>query len=129
MKPGRKLHLGMRKPPWGWPTGVFFKLKAAVQRSVFECFLAPPSGDIMAPFHMALTAVGLDEFVADVHRMHKITDHGARRDIFLLLIDHGVAEVTILGNDPAVPALMFSVVAAEAAREIEVADVIGICVP
>jgi len=87
------------------------------------------SGDIVAARHVTIAAVGLDKVVTYVHGVDEILDLGPRRDVLLFLTDYGMTEVAILGDDSAVPALMLSVVAAETAGEIEVADIIGISIP
>ena len=85
--------------------------------------------DFMAFGHMAVAAVCLEEVVANVYRVHKILHLGPRRDVFLFLADNRMAEIAILGYGPAVPTLVLAVMAAEAAGEIEVSDIIRVCVP
>src|SRR5208337_2775053 len=109
--------------------GVVLRRIGAFPGSPFHIFGPATSRNILSAGHMAIAAVGFDEFVTDIHRMYEIIHLGPRRNVFLLLADDGMAEVTILGNDPPVTALMFPVVAAEAAGRIEVAYVIGIGIP
>ena len=48
------------------------------------------------PFrHMALTAICFHQFITDIHRMDEIADHGAGRDIFLLLTGNLVAKIAV----------------------------------
>src|SRR5512137_2219044 len=83
--------------------------RAFLRGSVLCSCLAEACRDWLAAGHVAVTAVGLKEFVADVHRMHEILHMGPGRYIFLLLVIDDRAEVAILGDGSAVPALMLPI--------------------
>ncbi len=63
--------------------------------SVFR-FRLGSGAHLLALGNVAIAAVGLVEIVADINRMHEISNTGPRRDIFLFLADDGMAQVAIL---------------------------------
>ena len=89
----------------------------------------PAAGHILTAGGMAVTAVRLDDFITDVHRMHEILHLSPRRNVFLLLADDRVAQVAIFGYHLARRALVLAVMTAEAAGGVKMADMIRVRVP
>ena len=78
---------------------------------------------------VAFGTVALSELVPDVNRMGEFRNHRAGGNIFLFLADDRMAEIAILGDHLPVRRFVLAVMAAEAAGEIEVADVVRVGVP
>ena len=87
------------------------------------------AGYIVSAGRVAIAAVGFVNFIADIDRMNECIHLLADRDILLGLSKDFVAYFAILGDDSAICTLMLVVVAAEAARGIEVTDVVRVRAP
>lgn len=83
----------------------------------------------MASGGMALAAIGFVKFITNVNRVDKICNRFSLGNIFLDLPQQYVAEIAILGDHFALGRRVLAIMATEAARRIEVPNMVWIGAP
>lgn len=78
---------------------------------------------------VAFAAVCFVQFIANIDWMNKVCHLCADRDVLLSLTQNFVAQFAVFGDHPACGGLVFSVMAAETTRSIEMTDMVWIGVP
>ena len=87
----------MENPREYYTRGFCFVQCWGFQESLFSFVGTAASRDILTVGHVAIAAVGLEQLVANIRRMHEIINLCPRRDVLLYLVEYGMTEVAILG--------------------------------